>query len=264
MRWSTPRSGTSVPSAKGAGSGRRPSRAAIQPPCFCGEFARLLQAAARRHGEHDFTRHRMDAQRIAPRLPMPAHAHQIDFALESNADRRRLARPAIKQRAQRHRKGPPNRKTSRKYCHIRRRSQRGFARPKMPQRRKGLHCHNWPRSRRRSAVGRSRLGRAGIGAVAASAPAVMRKHEIGDTRRDIGAEARAVEHAVMADPRLQIMRLGVGRNVRAQNVRGLGLADRGNVVVLAFDREQRDALDLRRDRCGGRDASSRPWAARGG
>ena len=35
MRCWTPRNGSTVPSAKGAASGRRRSRAAIQPPCFC-------------------------------------------------------------------------------------------------------------------------------------------------------------------------------------------------------------------------------------
>ena len=45
----------------------------------------------------------------------------------------------------------------------------------------------------------------------------------------------------MADAGLQVMRLVLGRNVDAQRVRGLGLADAGNVVVLAFDRQQRDA-----------------------
>ncbi len=34
MRWSTPRNGSIVPCAKGAGSGSRSSRAAIQAPCF--------------------------------------------------------------------------------------------------------------------------------------------------------------------------------------------------------------------------------------
>ena len=34
MRCGTPRSGTTTPSANGAASGNRPSRAAIQPPCF--------------------------------------------------------------------------------------------------------------------------------------------------------------------------------------------------------------------------------------
>ena len=52
----------------------------------------------------------------------------------------------------------------------------------------------------------------------------------------------------MADAGLQLMRLALGRNVDAQPMRRLGLADAGNVVVLALDRQQRDAADLRRDR----------------
>ena len=35
MRCSTPRNGTVAPAMKGAASGNRRSRAAIQPPCFC-------------------------------------------------------------------------------------------------------------------------------------------------------------------------------------------------------------------------------------
>ena len=47
----------------------------------------------------------------------------------------------------------------------------------------------------------------------------------------------------MADAGLQPMRLAIGRNVAAQAVRRFGLADAGNIVVLALDREQRHALD---------------------
>ena len=75
---------------------------------------------------------------------------------------------------------------------------------------------------------------------------VVREHEIGHARGDLGAEARAVEHAVMADAGLQPMRLAVGRDVHAKPMRRLGLADAGNVVVLALDRQQRDAADRRR------------------
>ena len=39
------------------------------------------------------------------------------------------------------------------------------------------------------------------------------------------------------------MRLVLVRNIDAKRVRGLGLADAGNIVVLAFDRHQRNALD---------------------
>ena len=97
-------------------------------------------------------------------------------------------------------------------------------------------------------LGRRCLGGADLGGGMAvlAAPAIVRQHEIGDARRDLGAEARAVEHAVMADGRLQVMRLVVGRNVRAQPMRRLGLADAGNVVVLALDRHQARRADLRR------------------
>ena len=73
----------------------------------------------------------------------------------------------------------------------------------------------------------------------------MRQHEIGDARRDFGAEPRAVEHAVMADAGLKPMDLVLGRDVDAQAVRRFGLADPGNVVVLAFHRHQGDAADFR-------------------
>ena len=36
---------------------------------------------------------------------------------------------------------------------------------------------------------------------------IVRQHEVGNARRDLGAEARAVEHAVMADAGLQPVRL---------------------------------------------------------
>ena len=97
-------------------------------------------------------------------------------------------------------------------------------------------------------------------ALRALVAAVVRQDEIGDARRDLGAEARAVEHAVMADARLQVVRLLVVRKVRAELVRRLGLPDAGNVVVLALDGEQRDAPDRARDRPACRDASSGPSA----
>ena len=73
-----------------------------------------------------------------------------------------------------------------------------------------------------------------------SAPRAVGGDEIGDARRDLGAEARAVEDAVMADLRLHVVGAHVGRDVDADVVRRLGLADAGNVVVLAFDGQQRD------------------------
>src|SRR5580704_12083928 len=56
---------------------------------------------------------------------------------------------------------------------------------------------------------------AGAGARAAWG-AVVGEHEVGDARRDLGAEARAVEHAVVADVGLHPVRRAVGRDVDAQ------------------------------------------------
>ena len=50
----------------------------------------------------------------------------------------------------------------------------------------------------------------------------------------------------MADRRLHVVGVPVGWDVDAEVVRGLGLAKAGNVVVLAFDREQGDIADRRR------------------
>src|SRR5882672_1213010 len=74
--------------------------------------------------------------------------------------------------------------------------------------------------------------------------AVVRQHEIGNARLDFRAETRAVEHAIMADAGLKVMRLHVVRNAGAQFVRRLGLTNAGNVIVLALDGEQPDSLDL--------------------
>src|SRR5690349_4897241 len=48
----------------------------------------------------------------------------------------------------------------------------------------------------------------------------------------------------MADTRLQPMRPAGVRKAGAEPVRGFGLADARDIVVLAFNRLQRDALDL--------------------
>src|SRR5688572_28664431 len=55
--------------------------------------------------------------------------------------------------------------------------------------------------------------------------------EIGYARHDLVAEARAVEHAVMADGRLQVMLFPVIGEIGAERVGGLGLADAGYVVA---------------------------------
>src|SRR6266705_494284 len=46
-------------------------------------------------------------------------------------------------------------------------------------------------------------------AAAGAAAAVVGADEVGDPRRDLRAEPRAVEHAVMADAELQVMRLAL-------------------------------------------------------
>src|SRR6266511_1929933 len=56
------------------------------------EFFCFLDAAARRHGEDHFACGSVDAQRVAARLAMTAHAHEIDRLVENDLDDRGLAR----------------------------------------------------------------------------------------------------------------------------------------------------------------------------
>ena len=87
--------------------------------------------------------------------------------------------------------------------------------------------------------------------------------ELADLGRNELPEARAVEHAVVADVELQIVQLAAGGNIDAEIVRSLGLADAGNVVLLALDRHQAAAADRRQIDRRRRDASSRPSAGDG-
>jgi hypothetical protein len=66
------------------------------------KLARLLESAARWNRQHDFARRRLDAQRVAPRLAMSPHAHEVDRPVKDDLDGLRLSRTAIEQRAQRH------------------------------------------------------------------------------------------------------------------------------------------------------------------
>src|SRR5688500_12194781 len=59
-------------------------------------------------------------------------------------------------------------------------------------------------------------------------------NEVSDARLDLAAETRAVEDAVMADAHREKMLFLVVRQIGAERVRRLGLADAGNVVALAF------------------------------
>src|SRR5262249_36788327 len=67
-----------------------------------GEVARLFQAAARRHGQDHLARRRLNAERIAARLSVPAHANEIDRLIEDDVDRLRFGRPTVEQGAERH------------------------------------------------------------------------------------------------------------------------------------------------------------------
>src|SRR5262249_11828626 len=66
------------------------------------KLLRLLEAAARRHGENHLARGGVDAQRIASGLAMTAQAHEINRFVEDDLNDRGLARTAIEQRAKRH------------------------------------------------------------------------------------------------------------------------------------------------------------------
>src|SRR5262245_8000512 len=59
---------------------------------------------------------------------------------------------------------------------------------------------------------------------------VVRAHELGHARSDLGAEARAVEDAVMADARAGEMNLVLRRNPRAELECGAALSGTGNIV----------------------------------
>ena len=72
---------------------------------------------------------------------------------------------------------------------------------------------------------------------------IVRAHELGHARSDLGAEARAVENAVVADLGTLEVHLVLGRNAGAQIERGAALAGAGDVVLLAFDRHQRRPAD---------------------
>ena len=67
-----------------------------------GEFPGFLQAAARRHRENDLAGRRLNAQRIAARLPVPANPHQIDVLVVDDLDRLRFGRSPVQERAERH------------------------------------------------------------------------------------------------------------------------------------------------------------------
>ena len=60
---------------------------------------------------------------------------------------------------------------------------------------------------------------------------------------DFVVPAAAAEDAVMANPRLHVVHLHILPQSRAKVLRGEGLAEAANIVPLAFDGQQRGALD---------------------
>ena len=80
---------------------------AVQPRCdpaavLLGEFLCFPQTAARRHGQHDLAGRRLDPERVAARLPVAPHPHQIDILVVDDLDRLRFGRPPVEERAERH------------------------------------------------------------------------------------------------------------------------------------------------------------------
>src|SRR4051812_38418974 len=96
-------------------------------------------------------------------------------------------------------------------------------------------------SRRRSRAAACLKSELGFGhtlhAIAANS-VIVREHEVGNARHDLGPKPRTVEHAIMTDGRLQPVRLALRRDVDAELVRRLGLAHARYIVVLALHREQ--------------------------
>ena len=61
-------------------------------------------------------------------------------------------------------------------------------------------------------------------------------NEVAEPRVDLPVPALPVEYPVMADGRLQMVLLAVGRELAAQIVRGESLTDGTDIIAFAFDR----------------------------
>src|SRR5262249_46239147 len=192
------------------------ARQAAQPSgdpgaVFFRKIPRMLHAAARRHCQHDFTAYGVDAQRVAARLSMPAHADRMNLAVNLDRNRRRFAAATVEQGSEGY-------------------GQHQFVGPR---------CVITPENTGSTLTNNFQQG------CQHGTRAVVRQREVGNTRRNLGAETRTVEDAVMADGRLHVVYLVLLRNVDAQRMRGLSLPDAGYIVVLALDRHQCNAPDRR-------------------
>ncbi len=67
--------------------------------------------------------------------------------------------------------------------------------------------------------------------------------EIGDTRQDVVTPELSMERAEMAGLRMEIMRVLLRRDIAAQGMGDLGLAHARDIVMAAFDGQQRGATD---------------------
>src|SRR5262245_31407520 len=170
----------------------------------------LTQGAAWGHGKHNLAASRMNPQGIAARLAVTTYADRVNLAVEIDGDRRRSPDAAI-QRAQRHGIIAPD--------HL-------------------ALCVTTTRTNTGSIPG-YHLKRSGT----RSASAITRQHKVGDAWGNLGAETRTVEHPIMPNGRLHVVNLVFGRNIDAQRVRRLGLADARDIVVLPFHRHQSNAPD---------------------
>ena len=74
-----------------------------------------------------------------------------------------------------------------------------------------------------------------------TSPSRIDVHEIPQQRIDFVVPAAAREHAVMADAGLHVMHAPIGAHPGAEVLRRQGLADRADVVLLAFDRSRPSA-----------------------
>src|SRR4029453_11791864 len=187
-----------------------------QPGCDPGtvllsEFLGVLDAAARRHREHDFAAGYKNAKGETAPLPMAAQADRMNFPVASDCNGGRLAGPAIKQGAE-------------WYRYHRVKPERASCVPRSPRTPSTL-SYDLQQCRTH---------------VTATVP---RQREVGNARSDLGAEARTIEHAIVTDSRLHIVNLILLWNVDAECVRSLCLADARYIVVLAFHRHQRNASD---------------------
>jgi hypothetical protein len=63
----------------------------------------------------------------------------------------------------------------------------------------------------------------------------MRSNKLGNAWGDLVAEPRSVEHAVMANPLLDVMYLAVLGNSGTQAMRCLSLSETGDIVLLPFN-----------------------------